>query len=274
MTAVEVCGDLLWGEAPRPHAGEIWLSDTQAEQLVRISPEGIERRDLEHPTNGLWFLPDGRLAAAVWTEKRIDVLVNGALAPYADLAHLVRDRVGDMTGTADGRLYVDEMGSNPHSGEPVGRVLVVDPDGSSRVAADGLRFPNGLAVIGNVLVVAETHAARLTAFDIAEDGMLANRRTWSDLAALLSPHHRPDGIWPMPDGSIWVAATGAEEFVRVDGGRVIERIPTPGEFAVACCVRDGELYLSTSRSLDPALDFITEAIPRKQIRGRLTRMSL
>jgi sugar lactone lactonase YvrE len=271
---VELCGDLLWGEAPRPFGDEIWLSDTQAGQLVRISPSGVERHQLENPTNGLWFLPDGRLAAAIWSEKRIDVFVDGAFAPHADLSHLVRDRLGDMTGTPEGRLYVDDMGIDPHSGEPVGRVLIVEPDGSARVGAEGLRFPNGLAVLGNILVVAETHGACLTAFDILEDGGLANRRVWSDLAVLLGSLHRPDGIWPAGDGSIWIAATDGQEFVRVAGDQILDRVSTGGSFAVACCVKGDELYLSTSRSTDPALDLITEAIPQKRIRGRLTRLHL
>ncbi len=272
--AALVCGDLLWGEAPRPHGDDIWLSDTQAGQLVRVTPTGVERLPLDSPTNGLWFLRDGRLAAARWADKRIDVFENGSFAPYADLSLLVRDRLGDMTGAPDGRLYVDDMGPNPHSGDPIGRLLVVDADGTARVAADGLRFPNGLAVLGDVLIVAETHGGCLTAFDIEADGTLVNRRVWSDLVGILSPLHRPDGIWPAADGSIWVAATAGNEFVRVMGDRVLERIPTEGEFAVACCVRGDEIFLSASRSTDPTLDLITEAIPRKQIRGSLTRVQL
>lgn len=273
MTGEELVGDLRWGEAPRPRGEEIWLSDTQAGQLVTVTPTGVVRRDLDSPTNGLWFLPDGRLAAARWADKRIDVMgADGVFELHSDLSGLVRDRLGDMTGSPDGRLYVDDMGHDPHSGDPIGRVLVVDPDGAARVAADGLRFPNGLAVIDRVLVVAETHASRLTAFDIADDdGSLLGRRVWSDLGRILSPEHRPDGIWPASDGSIWVAATAGEEFVRVRGDEVLDRIPVTGRFAISCCLSGDQLYLSSSRSTDPTLDLITEAIPRGLIRGRLER---
>jgi len=274
QTLSTLCDDTVWGEAPRRYGGALWISDTQAGQLLTVSDEGVQRRPLDEPTNGLWFLPDGRLAAARWHAKRIDVVTDGSSAPYADLGHLVRDAVGDMAGTPDGRLYVDDMGPNPHSGDPVGRLLVVDPDGSARVAAEGLRFPNGIAVLGDTLVVAETHATRLTAFDIEPDGRLTHPRTWADLGRLLSERHRPDGIWAAPDGSVWVATTTGEEFVRVDGSRVLDRVPVPGEFAVACCLDGSSLYLSASRSTDPAMDLLTEALPQKKVRGRIARVSV
>ncbi|MCE0763325.1 SMP-30/gluconolactonase/LRE family protein [Pseudonocardia kujensis] len=273
-TITTLCEDTIWGEAPRRHGGALWSSDTQAGQLLTVSETGVTRTALAEPTNGIWFLPDGRLAAARWHGRRIDVLEDGEPAPYADLADLVRGAVGDMSGTADGRLYLDDMGENPHSGEPVGRVLVIDPDGSARVAAEGLRFPNGIAVLGDTLVVAETHATRLTAFDIESDGTLTHPRTWVDLAGLLGENHRPDGIWPVPDGSIWVATTAGEEFVRVDGSRVLDRIRTPGEFAIACCLDGSSLYLSVSRSTDPALDLLSEALPQKKVRGRIARVDV
>jgi sugar lactone lactonase YvrE len=264
----------MWGEAPRYHGGTLWTSDTQAGQLVSIDAKGVRRRPLDSPTNGLWFLPDGRLAAARWSGKRIDVLTPDQFEPYSDLSHLVRDRVGDMAGTPDGWLYLDDMGPDPHSGNPVGRILVIDPDGHADVAADELRFPNGLAVLEGTLIVAETHGTRLTAFDIAPDGRLGNRRTWTDLAELFGEQHRPDGIWPAADGSVWVAATAGEAFVRVKEAEKIQSIRVPGEFAIACCLDRTSLYLSSARSTDPQLDLLTEALPQKKIRGRMVRVDV
>lgn len=273
-TITTLCDDTVWGEALRHRAGTVRSSDTQAGSLLTITGSEVSRRPLEEPVNGTWFLPDGRFAVARWHSRRIDVLVDGEFVPHADLGPLARDALGDMTGTPDGRLYVDDMGVDPHSGGPIGRILVVDPDGSARVAAEGLRFPNGLAVLGDTLVVAETHATRLTAFDIRPDGGLANPRTWSDLGRVLGPLHRPDGIWPAPDGSIWVAATTGEEFVRVQGSRVLDRVPTPGEFAISCCLDGTSLYLSASRSTDPGLALLTEALPQKKVRGRIARATV
>jgi len=275
MTTSTLSSGMIWGEALRHHDGTLWSSDTQGSSLVSIGASGEHREPLDSPTNGLWFLPDGRLAAARWRDKRIDVLEDGEFRVHADLSHLVEDALGDMTGTPEGRLYVDDMGEDPHSGAPVGRILAVDPDGSSRVAADGLRFPNGLAVLGATLIVAETHGACLTAFDIADgEGRLDNRRVWADLAVMFDERHRPDGIWPAGDGSVWVAATTGQAFVRVRGPQVLDRIPTPGEFAISCCLAGTALYLSASRSTDPHLDLLTEALPQRKVGGRITRIDL
>ena len=275
MTVTTLCDDLMWGEALRVSGGTVWSSDTQAGQLVNLDASGARRRPLDSPTNGTWFLPDGRLAAARWRDKRIDVLIDGEFQPFADLSDLVSDTLGDMTGTPSGRLYVDDLGADPHSGAPVGRVLTVDADGSARVAADGLRFPNGLAVVDNTLIVAETHGTCLTAFDIVyDDGRLENRRTWADLADIFTPRFRPDGIWPAADGSIWVAATEGEAFVRVHGNEVIDCVPTPGEFAISCCLDGTALYISASHSTDPQLSLLTEALPQKKVRGRIARVDV
>ncbi|WP_102419271.1 SMP-30/gluconolactonase/LRE family protein [Mycobacterium sp. 4858] len=268
--------DLRWGESPRVFGNELWISDTQAGQLVTIDTvsHAVTRRDLDSPTNGLWFLPDGRLAAARWCDKRIDVFVDETFSVYADLSAFARDRLGDMVGGPDGRLYVDDMGPDPHSGRPVGRLLTVGPDATVAVAADQLQFPNGLAIVDSTLIVAETHGNRLTAFDIGAQGQLIDRRVWTDLAHLFDQRHRPDGIWPAPDGSIWVATTTGERFVRVRGNDVLDQIDTPGQFAVACCLNDSTLYYSTSQTTDPALDLLTEALAQRKIRGKITRAAV
>jgi sugar lactone lactonase YvrE len=271
MTTDTLHDDLRWGESPRVCNNDLWISDTQAGQLITIdtTSHAVTRRDLDSPTNGLWFLPDGRLAAARWCGKRIDVFVDEKFSVYADLSAFARDRLGDMVGTPDGRLYVDDMGPDPHSGGPVGRLLTVSPDGTVAVAADQLQFPNGLAIIESTLIVAETHGNRLTAFDIGADGQLINRRVWADLTELFDQRHRPDGIWPASDGSVWIATTTGQRFVRVRGNDLLDQIDTPGEFAVACCLQDTTLYYSTSQSTDPALDLLTEALPQRKIRAKI-----
>lgn len=62
-------------------------------------------------------------------------------------------------------------------------IALVAPDGSARKVADGIAFPNGMAITADnsTLMIAESHGKRLTAFDIAPDGSLSNRRVWADL---------------------------------------------------------------------------------------------
>jgi sugar lactone lactonase YvrE len=122
-----------------------------------------------------------------------------------------------------GNIYVNGgCDFEPGSGEPPGIIALVTPDGSVRRVADGLAFPNGMAVTpdNSTLIIAESHARRLTAFDIADDGGLSNRRVWSDGVG-------PDGICMDAEGAIW---TGVGEFgdnlvgrVR-EGGEVLERV--------------------------------------------------
>ncbi len=267
--------DLLWGEAPRRNGGFLWLSDAQASQLVQIGPAGMRRHALDSPFNGTWVRPDGSMAAARLRDRRIEVLHDGAVSSaLADLGDLATGTLGDMTGTDSGRLYVDDMGPEPHKAEPTGRLLTVASDGTARVAADGLVFPNGLAVIndGATLVVAETLARRLTAFEIGAEGQLSGRRVWTDLAALLGPKNTPDGLWPAADGSVWVAAGSGEAFLRVSGSDILGAVPVPGEFAIACCLDGTDLYISTSRSTDPSLSLLEQALPAKKIRGRVARV--
>jgi sugar lactone lactonase YvrE len=94
--------------------------------------------------------------------------------------------------------------------------------------------PNGIAFLsgGKRLVVAETHACRLTIFDVAPDGSLSNRRLFADLG-----DHHPDGICADRNGDIWVAGLYAATFLLVrDGGDILETIATPGRWAVACAL--------------------------------------
>jgi sugar lactone lactonase YvrE len=92
------------------------------------------------------------------------------------------------------------------------------------VAADELHFPNGCVITpdGRTLVVAETLGLRLTAFDIASDGTLSNRRTWATLGM-----RAPDGICLDADGHVWIANAIAPECVRVaPGGEIVESVQT------------------------------------------------
>jgi sugar lactone lactonase YvrE len=77
---------------------------------------------------------------------------------------------------------------------------------------------------GATLIVAETFGGRLTAFDVAPDGSLGNRRVWADLS---TAGVAPDGIALDADGCVWVAAAVAPRCVRVaEGGEVVGEVAT------------------------------------------------
>ena len=117
-----------------------------------------------------------------------------------------------------GNAYVNNIGFDfaGRRGAAPGIVALVTPDGTARQVADGVEFPNGMAVTpdNSTLIVAESYADRLTAFDIAADGALSNRRVWADLG-----DGAPDGICLDAEGAVWYADVPNQRCVRVARGR-------------------------------------------------------
>jgi sugar lactone lactonase YvrE len=267
--------DLVWAESPRWRDGVLWISDTQASRLVVIDGTDVRVHSLDSPVNGTAFLGNGELVAARMTGARIDRFDGERWELHADLSELGAGQLGDMTALSDGTIYVDDLGSQGHDGKvsDSGRLLKVDAGGGATVAAEGLIFPNGLALIdgGGTLIVGETFASRLTAFTLGSNGELSGRRLWIDLGRELGPEHRPDGLWPTRDGSVWVATATGEAFVRVREGEVVERLDVDG-FAIACCLDDYErdLYATVANSIDPARP-VLDAVAEKQVRARVER---
>jgi sugar lactone lactonase YvrE len=132
-------------------------------------------------------------------------------------------------------------------------IVRVDPDGSATMAAEGLRFPNGTVIFpdGRTLVVAETLAGRLTAFDVDADGGLSNRRVWAQLSETVETEDMgellaaggiaPDGIALDAEGAIWAADALGGRVLRIrEGGEIVEEIaPGTGVFACALAGADG-----------------------------------
>jgi sugar lactone lactonase YvrE len=262
--------DLVWAESPIWRDGRVWVSDTQGSRLVVLGADGRRDHDLDGAVNGTGFLPSGELVGARMTGARLDRFDGRTWSLHADLKDLVDGTLGDLIVLPDGTVLVDEVRGRDRPG----RLLRIAPDGPDptiTVAAEGLVFPNGLAIVdgGATLVVAETFAGRLTAFTIGPAGELTDRRTWFDLRAELGEEYLPDGACTTPDGSVWVATTTGNAFVRIADGVLVDRIDVDG-FAIACCPAEGdELVLTTATSLDPELS-IFEAAHRQRTRARVT----
>ncbi|GAA1959427.1 SMP-30/gluconolactonase/LRE family protein [Amycolatopsis minnesotensis] len=243
------CGSgMSWGEGPRWHQGALWLSDTQGSLLWTGHGGSWKAAKLDSPSNGLWFLPDGRLTAAMMHEKRIGVWTGERFTTYADLGAVATGPLGDLVGDGHGNLYVDDVGFAAHAGEAPrpGRLLRIAIDGSATIAAEDIEFPNGLAFIdgGRTLIVAETTAQRLTAFSVDPDGKLSDRRLYADIAALVGVNARPDGIWATPRG-VWVATTTGHAVVLVRDNAVLATIDTGTAFPIACCGDGGNRLFVT-----------------------------
>lgn len=239
---------MAWGESPRWNEGALWASDTQGSRLWTDHDGEWKPVALGSPSNGLWFMSDGRLVGAMMYQGRVGQWNGTEWRTYADLSGLGVGPLGDVVGDAAGNLYIDDVVFDAASGQSPapGRIILLRPDCTAVVAAEDVEFPNGLAILddGYTLVVAQTNAQCLTAFDIRNDGTLDRQGVYADLAALIGPTARPDGIWSAGD-SVWVATTSAHAIVRVGRNEIHESISTAPLFPIACCLRADGLLIAT-----------------------------
>jgi sugar lactone lactonase YvrE len=257
LTEIAVPG-LMFPEGSRWHEDDFWFSDQLGGRIHRVNGSG--RHDvvgaLEHPS-GLGFRPgdSGVLVALMHTTEV--VLIGGAepAAQVADLSSLAL-YLNDMFVDPSGRAYIDAYGEDLRDS---GLILFV-PGGEPRRVADGLAMPNGVAATpdGSTLLVSETLGARITAFDIAGDGSLSNRRAFAEL-----PGRAPDGLCLDAEGAVWVGCYLSGEFIRVkQGGEITDRISRPGRWTTACALggADGRTLLLCSAETDRRRYFAGEAV--------------
>jgi sugar lactone lactonase YvrE len=225
-------------EGPRWRDGRLWMSDFIRSKVFTLGPDGDVEPVVEVPgsPSGLGFLPDGTPLIVSRKDRRVLRLEDGELVCHAELGPLVTGETNDMVVDAEGRAYVGNFGFDLFGGadyQPANLVMV-SPAGEAQVVADALEFPNGTVILpgGDVLVVAETFGHKLTAFDVASDGTLSNRRMFADLG-----EYGPDGICLDQEGAIWVSAFDHGVFMRVlEGGTVTHRGDVAGRSAVACAL--------------------------------------
>lgn len=244
---------LVFPEGPRWHQGALWFSDMHAERVYRWDGDLHEVCRVPGCPSGLGWLGD-TLVIASMADRRLWRLQDGLLTPWARIP--APFHINDLLTTPEGHTFVGNFGFDLFGGEPERSTAlhVVDPDGSVHVAATDLRFPNGMVLLGDQLLVAETPACRITSFRLRH-GRLSDRRIWASLPGL------PDGICLDGEGGIWVACPigGTWEdprpscFVRVRDGQVIDTIPTTDGFHATAVALGPELYLLEARHSDPAL---------------------
>ena len=218
---------LAFPESPRWHDRRLWLSDWRAEEVIAVDLEGrseVVARVRSFPFC-IDFMPDGRLLIV---SARDRLLLrrepDGSLAPHADLSGLSEKPWNEIVVDGRGNAYVNGPGFDMMAGEAFapGIIALVTPDGAVRQVADGVAFPNGMAVTPDnaTVIVAESYGRRLTAFAIAADGNLSNRRVWADLG-----DGCPDGICLDAEGAVWYADVPNKRCVRVrEGGEILQTI--------------------------------------------------
>lgn len=262
MTLTPLANGFCFGEGPRWFEGLVWFSDMLGEAVHTVTLGG-EMSTLAlpgHSPSGLGFRPDGTLLIVSTERKQVLGYDGEHVTTVADLSELVPAGLGDMVIDRDGRAYVGSQARED------GVIVRVDADQSATVVAADLDFPNGMVITpdGGTLIVAESIGRRLTAFSVASDGTLCDRRVFAE--GLVGP---PDGICLDAGGGIWTAMTLAHRFERIvqddSAATVTDRIDVGERTAIACAMGGPEgnlLFLLTS----------TDAYPERLIGTKLSRL--
>ena len=238
-------GNGTFYEGPRWHEGRWWVSDFYRHTVFAITTDGAAEAVLrvDQQPSGLGWRPDGTMLVISMKDRRLlQRTTSGAVEEVADLSGLASGHLNDMVVDQQGRAWIGNFGFDLMAGEsPTPANLIrVDPDGTAAVAADDLQFPNGSVVTpdGRTLIVGESFASRYTAFTIADDGSLVDRRVW---AHMTDPDVAPDGCALDAEHHIWAADAFGNRCVRVaEGGAIVDEVRTPDGLGVFACMLGGE----------------------------------
>lgn len=233
-------------ESVRSVGDAVWFADWFARQIIRVDADGVESVVARLPGMPICFdwLPDGDLVTTGSAGALQRLPLDAGPPSEIALDALSGKPFNDIVVDPRGNIFVNNVGFEFPGGEfAPGFVAVVTPDGTARRVADDLAFPNGMAVTpdGSTLIVAESYAARLTAFQVADDGALSDRRVWADLGEGVAP----DGISLDSTGAVWYASVPQQHCARVaEGGEVLDLV-TVDRGCFDCAIAESD----TSRTL-------------------------
>ena len=239
MYDVRVLADgIHFGEGARWRDGKLWLSEIFENRVITVTESGEIEVVCELPDkpSGLGWLPDGRLLIAGMQSRCVWRLDPGGPVVHADISGVAVKLLNDMVVDGRGNAYVGSTGVDYYTAptdKQLANVVLVRPDGSFDLVADGVAAPNGPLVTpdNRTYIVSESNADRVIAFDINTDGTLANRRVFAEV-------HHPDGICLDSEGALWVASPHKQCCLRIkEGGEVTDRVERP--HSVVCCVLGG-----------------------------------
>jgi sugar lactone lactonase YvrE len=206
-------------ESPRWHEGRLWFCNWIDRQVVAVgadgTPEVMLTRDPDSYPMGysIDWLPDGRLLTT--GDKIRRQAADGSMVTIAE------QTANEIVADGRGNVYLNGADFNFVAGEAPkpGYIKLLAPDGTLRQVADDIQFPNGMVITpdGRTLIISESFARRLTAFDIGDNADLSGRRVFAEGVV-------PDGICLDAEGAVWTSA-GVSEVVRVaEGGEVLQRV--------------------------------------------------
>lgn len=259
-------------EGTRWRDGRLYASDMFNHNVLSFDGSGNVTTvcSLPESPSGLGFAPDGSLLIVSQGSRRVLRWTGSRLEEWVDLSHVLPFMANEMAVDPQGRAYVGNYGWDSDA-DPTTQstsIALVQPDGRVSIAATDLVFPNGTVLTpdGRTLIISETYAARVSAFDVAADGTLSNRRVWASFSdkqykTIEDAKHDakagnailPDGIVLDAEGALWIADAGGRAAVRVaEGGEILARVPTGNlsTYAVALGGSDRQtLYIGAATPL-------------------------
>ncbi|DBA04107.1 TPA: hypothetical protein N0F65_004215 [Lagenidium giganteum] len=230
--AVTLVEGIVYGEGPRFRFQNrsVYFVDMLGKKLFRYDTRTSKSevvQTFDEYVSGLGWLADGRLLIVAMTSRRLLALDEATkiVEPYADISAVTKYRANDMVVSASGHAYVGNFGFDFSAMNEftLTTVVRVDPDRAVHVEATNMFFPNGSVITpdGKTLIVAETFAGQLTAFDIQKDGSLTNRRVWANVGA------PSDGICLDAEGCVWVSVPQVGMYTSTGGALI--RVREGGE---------------------------------------------
>jgi sugar lactone lactonase YvrE len=258
-------------EGPRWHDGKLWFVDFYTYGVYCVGDNGLAEKvvHIEQQPSGLGWLPDGRMLVVSMKDRKVMRQErDGSLVVHADIWDKCGGHANDMVVAPSGNAYVGNFGFDlmGGAGHEDATLVLVRPDGSSQIVADGLAFPNGMVVTPGEkkLIVNELFGNRISQFDIHPDGTLGPRRDFASFGELGAEPNVglrlerskiiPDGLALDAEGAVWFADTINRRAVRMaEGGEILDVVETAPEgiFAVALGGEDGKtLFLCAAPDWD------------------------
>ena len=244
-------------EGPRWHEGRWWVSDFYRHRVLTVDADGRSEDvlEVEGQPSGLGWMPDGSLLVVSMRDHRILRLRTATLSLHADVSEHCGGHLNDMVVDSHGRAYAGDFGfdlmafADPKTAD----LIRVDPDGTATVEAEDMYFPNGSVITpdGRTLIVGETAGARYTAFTIADDGSLTDRRIWAQIAetpefttfeeTLGKLRFGPDGCGLDAEEHIWSADEVGARCARIaPGGAIVDEVAAPDGLNIFACMLGGD----------------------------------
>lgn len=251
-----LAGGFVYPEGPRWREGKLWFADQHDGIVYCLGADGTISDQFAVPGNpsGIGWLPCGELLVVSMENHQLLRRQGSDLQLLADLSEFHPGDSNDMVVDKLGRAYIGNIGFDFNAGDDIcaTNVVMVLPSGELSVAASDMICPNGTVITedGKTLIIAESLANILTAFDIAEDGRLSNRRVYAEVEG-----HVPDGIALDAEGCVWAASPYTQSVIRIaEGGEIVDTVNIEGGSPYACAL-GGEnrqtLYICVAPDHDP-----------------------